>query len=108
MTVTPPQRATQSPEGPYEALYVLDTPTVVGIAFAAFVIGALLTGALWFIYSHTGRCLYRLLRPLPPRLALYALMRKIRRKEECPSVPLPATCLLGMPNILLLTEAASQ
>uniref|UniRef100_A0A8C2ZNM8 Transforming growth factor, beta receptor III n=1 Tax=Cyclopterus lumpus TaxID=8103 RepID=A0A8C2ZNM8_CYCLU len=37
-----------------EALYVLDTPTVVGIAFAAFVIGALLTGALWFIYSHTG------------------------------------------------------
>ncbi|KAM3875789.1 transforming growth factor beta receptor type 3 [Diretmus argenteus] len=35
-------------------LYVLDTPTVVGIAFAAFVIGALLTGALWFIYSHTG------------------------------------------------------
>uniref|UniRef100_A0A8C4DGX6 Transforming growth factor, beta receptor III n=1 Tax=Dicentrarchus labrax TaxID=13489 RepID=A0A8C4DGX6_DICLA len=35
-------------------LYMLDTPTVVGIAFAAFVIGALLTGALWFIYSHTG------------------------------------------------------
>ncbi|CAG05636.1 unnamed protein product, partial [Tetraodon nigroviridis] len=33
---------------------VLDTPTVVGIAYAAFVIGALLTGALWFIYSHTG------------------------------------------------------
>lgn len=36
------------------AVFVLDTPTVVGIAFAAFVIGALLTGALWFIYSHTG------------------------------------------------------
>jgi transforming growth factor beta receptor III len=35
-------------------LYVLDTPTVVCIAFAAFVIGALLTGALWFIYSNTG------------------------------------------------------
>ncbi|XP_062853387.1 transforming growth factor beta receptor type 3 [Trichomycterus rosablanca] len=35
-------------------MYVLDTPTVVGIAFAAFLIGALLTGALWFIYSHTG------------------------------------------------------
>ncbi|XP_066548601.1 transforming growth factor beta receptor type 3 isoform X2 [Amia ocellicauda] len=35
-------------------MYGLDTPTVVGIAFAAFVIGALLTGALWFIYSHTG------------------------------------------------------
>ncbi|XP_068095913.1 transforming growth factor beta receptor type 3 isoform X4 [Hyperolius riggenbachi] len=32
----------------------LDTPTVVGIAFAAFIIGALLTGALWYIYSHTG------------------------------------------------------
>lgn len=42
---------------PAEALSVLDTPTVVGIAFTAFVIGALLTGALWFIYSHTGRCL---------------------------------------------------
>ncbi|XP_010870398.1 transforming growth factor beta receptor type 3 [Esox lucius] len=40
-------------EGPPD-LHVLDTPTVVGIAFAAFVIGALLTGALWFIYSHTG------------------------------------------------------
>ncbi|KAM9384047.1 transforming growth factor beta receptor type 3 isoform 2-T2 [Pholidichthys leucotaenia] len=37
-----------------EPMYVLDTPVVVGIAFAAFVIGALLTGALWFIYSHTG------------------------------------------------------
>ncbi|KAI4899965.1 hypothetical protein NFI96_025705, partial [Prochilodus magdalenae] len=37
-----------------ERMYALDTPTVVGIAFAAFVIGALLTGALWFIYSHTG------------------------------------------------------
>ncbi|KAM9849320.1 transforming growth factor beta receptor type 3 [Aulostomus maculatus] len=35
-------------------MYVLATPTLVGIAFAAFVIGALLTGALWFIYSHTG------------------------------------------------------
>ncbi|KAM6921177.1 transforming growth factor beta receptor type 3 [Xenentodon cancila] len=35
-------------------LYLLDTPTVVGIAFAAFMIGAFLTGALWFIYSHTG------------------------------------------------------
>ncbi|XP_045403500.1 transforming growth factor beta receptor type 3 isoform X2 [Lemur catta] len=31
----------------------LDTLTVMGIAFAAFVIGALLTGALWYIYSHT-------------------------------------------------------
>ncbi|CAG5861690.1 unnamed protein product [Menidia menidia] len=34
--------------------YTLDTQTVVGIALAAFVIGALLTGALWFIYTHTG------------------------------------------------------
>uniref|UniRef100_A0A4X2JWU8 Transforming growth factor beta receptor 3 n=1 Tax=Vombatus ursinus TaxID=29139 RepID=A0A4X2JWU8_VOMUR len=32
----------------------LDTLTVMGIAFAAFVIGALLMGALWYIYSHTG------------------------------------------------------
>ncbi|CAK6956293.1 LOW QUALITY PROTEIN: transforming growth factor beta receptor type 3 [Scomber scombrus] len=44
-----------TPAPPNEApVYVLDTPTVVGIAFAAFVIGALLTGALWFIYAHTG------------------------------------------------------
>lgn len=35
-------------------MFLLDTTTVVGIAFAAFVIGALLTGALWFIYAHTG------------------------------------------------------
>ncbi|RMC08498.1 hypothetical protein DUI87_14743 [Hirundo rustica rustica] len=42
-------------EGKQEAvLYGLDTLTVVGIAFAAFVIGALLTGALWFIYSRTA------------------------------------------------------
>uniref|UniRef100_A0A3Q3DVL0 Transforming growth factor, beta receptor III n=1 Tax=Hippocampus comes TaxID=109280 RepID=A0A3Q3DVL0_HIPCM len=39
---------------PDTAAHLLDTPTVVGIAFAAFAIGALLTGALWFIYSHTG------------------------------------------------------
>ncbi|XP_059197085.1 transforming growth factor beta receptor type 3 [Centropristis striata] len=51
--VTPSHTApgVDPPDGP---VYVLDTPTVVGIAFAAFVIGALLTGALWFIYSHTG------------------------------------------------------
>ncbi|XP_007428170.1 transforming growth factor beta receptor type 3 isoform X1 [Python bivittatus] len=41
-------------EGLPSVVYGLDTLTVVGIAFAAFVIGALLTGALWFIYSHTG------------------------------------------------------
>uniref|UniRef100_A0A672RYC4 Transforming growth factor beta receptor type 3-like n=1 Tax=Sinocyclocheilus grahami TaxID=75366 RepID=A0A672RYC4_SINGR len=42
------------PVEPPSIIYFLDTPIVVGIAFAAFVIGALLTGALWFIYSHTG------------------------------------------------------
>lgn len=36
------------------SMYMLTTPTVVGIAFAAFIIGALLTGALWYIHSHTG------------------------------------------------------
>uniref|UniRef100_A0A8C7ZVR2 Transforming growth factor, beta receptor III n=1 Tax=Oryzias sinensis TaxID=183150 RepID=A0A8C7ZVR2_9TELE len=43
----------RSPENP-KIVYVLDTPTVAGIAFAAFVIGVLLTGALWFIYTRTG------------------------------------------------------
>ncbi|XP_072275995.1 transforming growth factor beta receptor type 3 isoform X3 [Pyxicephalus adspersus] len=42
------------PNLPQPVFYGLDTPTVVGIAFAAFIIGALLTGALWYIYSHTG------------------------------------------------------
>ncbi|ESP01724.1 hypothetical protein LOTGIDRAFT_238194 [Lottia gigantea] len=32
----------------------LDSATVVGIAFAAFAIGILLTGTLWFIHTHTG------------------------------------------------------
>ncbi|MFT7819018.1 transforming growth factor beta receptor type 3 [Arapaima gigas] len=45
------------------ARHGLDTPTVVWIAFAAFVIGALLTGALWFIYSHTGETAGR--QPVP-------------------------------------------
>lgn len=50
-----PSRTPQpSPPRSNDDVYVLDTPTVVGIAFAAFVIGALLMGALWFIYSHTG------------------------------------------------------
>ncbi|KAM4575515.1 transforming growth factor beta receptor type 3 [Fundulus diaphanus] len=35
-------------------LLYLDPSTVVGIAFGAFLIGVLLTGALWFIYAHTG------------------------------------------------------
>ncbi|CAH2311519.1 transforming growth factor beta receptor type 3 isoform X1, partial [Pelobates cultripes] len=43
-----------SKSGPPVIFYGLDTPTVVGIAFAGFIIGALLTGALWYIYSHTG------------------------------------------------------
>ncbi|XP_060934394.1 transforming growth factor beta receptor type 3 [Limanda limanda] len=56
LTVDPPSKVPPSPREPPKdhTMYVLDTPTVVGIAFAAFVIGALLTGALWFIYSHTG------------------------------------------------------
>uniref|UniRef100_A0A673TDC7 Transforming growth factor beta receptor type 3 n=1 Tax=Suricata suricatta TaxID=37032 RepID=A0A673TDC7_SURSU len=40
---------------PPQIFHGLDTLTVMGIAFAAFVIGALLTGALWYIYSHTGQ-----------------------------------------------------
>ncbi|XP_067825914.1 transforming growth factor beta receptor type 3-like isoform X2 [Heptranchias perlo] len=32
----------------------LEMSAVLGIAFGAFVIGALLTAALWYIYSHTG------------------------------------------------------
>ncbi|XP_062920736.1 transforming growth factor beta receptor type 3 isoform X1 [Mobula hypostoma] len=47
-------------------IYGLDTPTVVGIAFAAFVIGALLTGALWYIYSHTGETAGRQQVPTSP------------------------------------------
>ncbi|XP_034566107.1 transforming growth factor beta receptor type 3 [Notolabrus celidotus] len=52
--VSPTPKAAPADPSDDSTLYVLDTPTVVGIAFAAFVIGALLTGALWFIYSHTG------------------------------------------------------
>ncbi|XP_059544809.1 transforming growth factor beta receptor type 3 isoform X2 [Myotis daubentonii] len=44
----------------------LDTVTVMGIAFAAFVIGALLTGALWYIYSHTGETAGRQQVPTSP------------------------------------------
>ncbi|XP_072366577.1 transforming growth factor beta receptor type 3 isoform X1 [Scyliorhinus torazame] len=47
-------------------IYGLDTPSVVGIAFAAFVIGALLTGALWYIYSHTGEAAGRQQVPTSP------------------------------------------
>ncbi|XP_074077792.1 transforming growth factor beta receptor type 3 [Macrotis lagotis] len=44
----------------------LDTLTVMGIAFAAFVIGALLMGALWYIYSHTGETTGRQQVPTSP------------------------------------------
>ncbi|CDQ93067.1 unnamed protein product [Oncorhynchus mykiss] len=68
--VHPTLTASQNPADPLgeNILYVLDTPTVVGIAFAAFVIGALLTGALWFIYSHTGDTAgqQQPLKPQPP------------------------------------------
>ncbi|XP_036426333.1 transforming growth factor beta receptor type 3 isoform X2 [Colossoma macropomum] len=53
-TTRKPLPSNVAPDDRESFMYVLDTPTVVGIAFAAFVIGALLTGALWFIYSHTG------------------------------------------------------
>ncbi|KAF3691305.1 Transforming growth factor beta receptor type 3 [Channa argus] len=53
ITVPPTRKTAHTPLEP-GVNNSLDTPIVVGIAFAAFVIGALLTGALWFIYSHTG------------------------------------------------------
>ncbi|XP_049575806.1 transforming growth factor beta receptor type 3 [Syngnathus scovelli] len=53
-TDPPPHAGPDDPSNKNTAAHLLDTPTVVGIAFAAFAIGALLTGALWFIYSHTG------------------------------------------------------
>ncbi|XP_077986263.1 transforming growth factor beta receptor type 3-like [Glandiceps talaboti] len=37
-----------------EIIIGLETGAVVGIAFAAFVIGVLLTAALWYIHTHTG------------------------------------------------------
>lgn len=60
LAVTSMEKTSDTPSNPHRpslpqpVLYGLDTPTVVGIAFAAFIIGALLTGALWYIYSHTG------------------------------------------------------
>ncbi|PWA14499.1 hypothetical protein CCH79_00011061 [Gambusia affinis] len=51
--LTKPMAVVDDSEFPAE-MFLLDTTTVVLIAFAAFVIGALLTGALWFIYTHTG------------------------------------------------------
>ncbi|RXM99729.1 Transforming growth factor beta receptor type 3 [Acipenser ruthenus] len=49
-----------------DVMHGLDTATVVGIAFAAFVIGALLTGALWFIYVNTGETARRQQVPTSP------------------------------------------
>ncbi|XP_054547647.1 transforming growth factor beta receptor type 3 [Talpa occidentalis] len=51
---------------PPPVFHGLDTLTVMGIAFAAFVIGALLTGALWYIYSHTGETAGRQQVPTSP------------------------------------------
>lgn len=56
---------TQNPDPP-PIFHGLDTLTVMGIAFAAFVIGALLTGALWYIYSHTGETAGRQQVPTSP------------------------------------------
>ena len=35
----------------------LESGTVIGIAFAAFIIGAMMMGLLWFIHSHSGSCM---------------------------------------------------
>ncbi|KAM6167754.1 transforming growth factor beta receptor type 3 [Erethizon dorsatum] len=51
---------------PPQIFHGLDTLTVMGIAFAAFVIGALLTGALWYIYSRTGETAGRQQVPTSP------------------------------------------
>ena len=40
----------------------LDTLTVVGISFAAFLMGVLSTAALWLIHTHTGLFLFILTR----------------------------------------------
>ncbi|XP_033884677.3 transforming growth factor beta receptor type 3-like [Acipenser ruthenus] len=61
----PIKEADKSPQPSY-VMHGLDTATVVGIAFAAFVIGALLTGALWFIYVNTGETARRQQVPTSP------------------------------------------
>uniref|UniRef100_A0A8C7BLC0 Transforming growth factor beta receptor 3 n=1 Tax=Neovison vison TaxID=452646 RepID=A0A8C7BLC0_NEOVI len=62
---TGPSIKEPSPVSP-PVFHGLDTLTVMGIAFAAFVIGALLTGALWYIYSHTGETAGRQQVPTSP------------------------------------------
>ena len=50
--------AVETESGECEASVVhirgLDSPAVVGIAFAVFLIGSFLTGVLWYIHAHTG------------------------------------------------------
>ena len=48
----------QATRGDKEPLVIegLDSGTVVGIAFAAFIIGAMMMGALWFIHTHSVKC----------------------------------------------------
>ncbi|MGH0119881.1 UNVERIFIED_CONTAM: hypothetical protein FKN15_059262 [Acipenser sinensis] len=40
---------------PIREFHGLELGAVLGIAFASFLIGACLTGALWFIHTHTGK-----------------------------------------------------
>ncbi|XP_041090198.1 endoglin-like isoform X2 [Polyodon spathula] len=51
-----------SPLPPRE-FHGLELGAVLGIAFASFLIGACLTGALWFIHTHTGSTVKR--QPVP-------------------------------------------
>ncbi|XP_072344739.1 transforming growth factor beta receptor type 3-like isoform X1 [Scyliorhinus torazame] len=48
-----PDSTSYRPEDPSE-IKGLEMSAALGIAFGAFVIGALLIAALWYIYSHTG------------------------------------------------------
>jgi len=60
----------------------LDSGTVVGIAFAAFVIGVSLTAALWYIHTHTG----------PMQLRAHGHMRSNEASgESTPSSTAPIT-----------------
>lgn len=55
-TDPPPKQAGQeTPVGETVVVEGLESVTVVGIAFAAFVIGVILMAALWFIHTHTGK-----------------------------------------------------
>ncbi|XP_061165470.1 transforming growth factor beta receptor type 3-like [Saccostrea echinata] len=56
--VNPPSESKPSEEskagGQTVVVEGLDSGTVIGIAFAAFIIGVLLVSALWFIHTHTA------------------------------------------------------